>query len=392
VNEPEAELVRHIFHLYLEHRSAYAVLRCLRQEGRINKCWVTKKGKEMGGKPFVKTVIYRILKDEVYIGKVGHKGAMYEGAHEAIIPEEIWHQAQELLQKQSVQTSKLRIESGTLLRSKCVDGEGRSYTTTYSVKRKNTQHRYYINKQCNHRIRGDRLEKVVFDAIHYACLNPQNMRPCFTGEYALMSEEEGMYRLRSLWAHWDGLTEKDKYAFAHQMIEKVTILPASTTIRIGYAPLNDLLKAMKPFPSAGQAPEPQVTNEPAVSVYDNALEITLPIIFKRTGKTSHAFDSEGKAFEVFETAGHNMTLINALAKSYKWNRFIADGEKTITEMATDYKVSRTYISQMLNLTMLAPDIVESILNGRQPKHLRLKDLMQSIPLDWESQKLKLNYL
>lgn len=74
----------------------------------------------------------------------------------------------------------------------------------------------------------------MFDAIHYVCLKPQYLQQCFTGEYALLSEEEGQYRLHNLWAHWDGMTEKDKHRIGQRIIDKVTVLPKSVTVRVGY--------------------------------------------------------------------------------------------------------------------------------------------------------------
>jgi len=70
---------------------------------------------------------------------------------------------------------------------------------------------------------------------------------------------------------------------------------------------------------------------------------------------------------------------------------IADGEKTITDLATENKLSRTYVSRMLNLTLMAPDIVDSILNGTQPKNMLLKHIMTIPVLDWKKQKELLGY-
>lgn len=160
--------------------------------------------------------------------------------------------------------------------------------------------RYYINKHTNHRIRGDRLETIVFDAIHYACMGPRYLQECFNGEYAMLSEEEGLYRLQSLWANWNGMTEKEKHQIGQKVIDKVTILPKSVNIRIGYDGLNHLLKELKSTPAESNSKLPDIANEPSVVVYDDVLEITVPVIFKKTGKTSQALSSNGKAFEVFK--------------------------------------------------------------------------------------------
>ena len=55
-------------------------------------------------------------------------------------------------------------------------------------------------------------------------------------------------------------------------------------------------------------------------------------------------------------------------------------------------VNATYVSRVLRLTLLAPEIVEAILDGRQPAELQLDDLLEGFPLDWEGQKRELELL
>jgi hypothetical protein len=58
----------------------------------------------------------------------------------------------------------------------------------------------------------------------------------------------------------------------------------------------------------------------------------------------------------------------------------------IEELARREKVNRGYMSRVLRLTLLAPDIVEAILDGRQPEGLRLEDLLEGFPLEWAGQR------
>jgi hypothetical protein len=62
---------------------------------------------------------------------------------------------------------------------------------------------------------------------------------------------------------------------------------------------------------------------------------------------------------------------------------------TIEELAKREKVNRGYISRVLRLTLLAPEIVEAILDGRQPAELQLDDLLDAFPLGWKSQRWEL---
>ena len=57
---------------------------------------------------------------------------------------------------------------------------------------------------------------------------------------------------------------------------------------------------------------------------------------------------------------------------------------TLEELARAKGVAPTYVSRVLRLTLLAPDIVEAILDGRQPAEMQLDDLLDGFPLEWES--------
>lgn len=340
-----------------------------------------------GGGPLNKSVLYRILKCPLYIGQITHKDKTYPGQHEAIITGEAWNQVQALLETQTAERSTAYIEHGTLLRGKCFDAEGRRYTTTYSVKNKTTHHRYYENRHTGHRIRGDNLEQIVFDAILYVCNQPEFVKGCFTGDHAILPEEEAHYRLQKLWAVWDSLTEITKHDISQQIVERVTILPDAATIRISYAGLNTALNGIKIPPIASSTLEkPDVLYTPRVLFLDDGLEITLSVIFKVKGRIKQAFTENGKAFEIFSKTQHDMTLINALGKAYNWDQMIKFENYTPDRIAAENQVSKGYISTLLRLTLLSPRIVEAILDGRQPKHLQLKELLRPFPNCWDAQE------
>jgi hypothetical protein len=77
-------------------------------------------------------------------------------------------------------------------------------------------------------------------------------------------------------------------------------------------------------------------------------------------------------------------LVKALARSHRWRRMIEAGEHgTVRELAKAEKVNETYISRALRLTLLAPDMVEAILDGRQPDGMTLPRLMEAVEVEWE---------
>ena len=76
-------------------------------------------------------------------------------------------------------------------------------------------------------------------------------------------------------------------------------------------------------------------------------------------------------------------LVKALARAFRYQRVLEEGRyASISEMADAEKLDRGYLGRVLQLTLLAPDIVEAILDGRQPAELDLPRLMRPFPIEW----------
>jgi len=80
------------------------------------------------------------------------------------------------------------------------------------------------------------------------------------------------------------------------------------------------------------------------------------------------------------------TLMKAVARAFRWRRMMDAGRfGTINELAAAEKINSSYVSRLLRLTLLAPDIVEAILDGRQPETMTLPGMMEPFPVEWERQ-------
>lgn len=81
------------------------------------------------------------------------------------------------------------------------------------------------------------------------------------------------------------------------------------------------------------------------------------------------------------------TLVKAMARAFRWKRMLESGEfATIGELAEHERISHSYIARVLRLTLLAPGIVEAIVDGRQGPSVTLARLLEPIPWEWESQR------
>jgi len=82
------------------------------------------------------------------------------------------------------------------------------------------------------------------------------------------------------------------------------------------------------------------------------------------------------------------TLVKALARAFRWKRMLESGEfATIAELAEREGIASSYMTRVLRLTLLAPDMVEAILDGRQGPEVTLARVLEPFPLDWKVQKI-----
>ena len=81
-------------------------------------------------------------------------------------------------------------------------------------------------------------------------------------------------------------------------------------------------------------------------------------------------------------------LIKALARGFRWRRMLEEGRYgSISEMAKAEGVERGYVGSLLRLTLLAPPMVEAILDGRQPEGVTLPALLEGAPMAWGEQSV-----
>lgn len=81
------------------------------------------------------------------------------------------------------------------------------------------------------------------------------------------------------------------------------------------------------------------------------------------------------------------TMIKAIARAFRWQRLLDSGEfATIADLAAHERIAAPYLTRLLRLTQLSPEIVEAILEGRQPPDLTLESLRAQFPMDWNSQR------
>ncbi|WP_454283130.1 hypothetical protein [Roseovarius sp. MBR-79] len=83
------------------------------------------------------------------------------------------------------------------------------------------------------------------------------------------------------------------------------------------------------------------------------------------------------------------TLVKALARAFRWKRMLDSGEfASISELAEREGIAFTYMARLMRLSLLAPEILDAIMEGRQPESVTLANMMDPFPLDWKEQRIR----
>ncbi len=116
------------------------------------------------------------------------------------------------------------------------------------------------------------------------------------------------------------------------------------------------------------------------------MTVSIPMTFTVRGGRKLVVSPDGSDWKKPRHRIDN-TMAKALARAFRWQRLLESGQyTTIEEIAKAEKINTSYISRILRLTLLSPEIVEMILDGRQPTAMTLKSLQKGFPVCWEAQR------
>ena len=377
----QAERIRTIFERYL----ALGTVRGLQAE-LASLDWVTpprttRRARSAGGRPFSRGHLYRILSNPVYVGKIRHKSTVHAGKHPAIIEPALWAAVQETLARnQGERRVRAAASDPSLLAGLVFDANGDRLTPTHATKGPR-RYRYYVSHALHEdasravpeaiRVPAPQLERTVIDALKGFLQDDLRMTTAL-GEASI----EGIRAvLRAAHRYATQLSGQPGRAvligLLQQRIERVIVAATSLTLEIKLDGLIDVERS-------------KATELPSVT-------ITVPVALKRWGM----------AMRLIARGPHDLhpqeadpTLVALIAKANRWFEQLASGTTPgLAEIATAEGVSSAYISRVLHLAFLAPDIVACIVRGDQPSSLNAQRLMRALPLpiDWAAQRDALGF-
>ncbi len=114
--------------------------------------------------------------------------------------------------------------------------------------------------------------------------------------------------------------------------------------------------------------------------------VTVPFAIRKRGGKKLVITPDGTAATPAPRARVDSALLKALARGFRWRKLLETGDfATIEEIAEAENINPSYVSRVLRMTLLAPEIVEAILSGRQPEGLTMARAMQPFPWEWQRQ-------
>jgi hypothetical protein len=128
-----------------------------------------------------------------------------------------------------------------------------------------------------------------------------------------------------------------------------------------------------------------MTPKATLSEDGRTLTVRIPMAYHQRGGRKLVISPDGAAWPLARPRIDN-AMVKALVRAFRWRKVLEAGvHVTIDDLAAAETINPSYVSRVLRLTLLAPAIVEAILDGRQPAEFKLKELTRPLPVEWERQ-------
>ena len=379
VNPEEANRVKEIFEAYLSE-GCVSKLQMYLEKGNIrSKKRLSKTGKASGDNAFSRGALYSMLQNRIYLGEIKHKDKSFPGQHPAIIDQNLWDRVQ-LQFKANLQAERKRprATSTSLLTGLLYDEAGNRFTPSHATK-KGRRYRYYVsqaltegrskNPTGNGRLPAEEVEELVLSQLAALLqsaprildlLQPHSLDMAETQHVAkvareyLASQEKVRDDLRSMVA---------RVVVRHQKIELQ--LSRKALLQVFLTP-----QQSEEFAGTLAASEDFIILEADAQLRRCGGEVRLLL----------ADTEQNRARPI-------PSLVRAVARAHDWMDRILRGEVPNQQaLAKQTGFDKRYISRIIQLAFLAPDITEAILEGRQVPGLSLEKCAADIPFEWSLQR------
>lgn len=125
---------------------------------------------------------------------------------------------------------------------------------------------------------------------------------------------------------------------------------------------------------------------------DDGIVVNVPLTLKKRGGRKEVVLPQGFSSDSPMRPSHQEALVIAIARAHRWRKLLDEGKfESVSDLAREVGLDVSFAARLLRLTLLAPDIVESILMGEEPSGLSLTTLTKQLPALWEEQRTALGF-
>lgn len=356
VNKKEAVRVKVLFEKYLEQGSIEKLREYTLANSIKSKSWTTLAGLRKGGRPFFKSMLARLLRDKVYIGKIEHKGnsTVYDGTHKGIISKELFNSAQKLLDENLNNDSELYNKEHYLLSNKITSSDGEVFKNQKSSKNAANKYRYY------------KLKGLYLPAGDIERITIETVIDFLNSDLATLLPESKILELKSV--NFKALEIKMQHDLIKKLVDKIIYSENSLTLFLRVQNLSYLRKFQKNnyINTANNALRDKVY------LSENKGHVIIEKeIFINDRVSTNRYEANGK--NILTRSENSNHLIKALAYGWRYAQLYEKGKSINKIRLQEKKMDRT-IYKYLNLAYLSPNIINDIMDSRAPSHITLQKL------------------
>jgi site-specific DNA recombinase len=371
--EEHATLIRDIYQRYFDLGNVRLVAEQLDAEGIKTPRRTASTGRAFGDCRFTRGQIYKILSNPIYRGKIAYQGKIYPGQHDAIIDEDTWERAQlRLTENLQGERRALRAISPSLLAGVIVDEAGEALVAAHACKGK-VRYRYYVSRSLHHggagstnhgiRIAAREIESLVVNQLAEALDDPLTL---FAKAWMNLPPDR-LHRMVECCSEASSSVRTRHYSLVRSLVAQVRIYPDRVEMEVSTQMLATTL---------GGEQEPDAPPSLTLSAQVRLARSGMAVRLIHTGGNAPAATLPDPA------------LAKLLVKARGWWAKLASGEMDITALAAAEGANDSYVSRVVRLAFLAPDIVDAILTGKQRASVNATAVIakNSVDIDWRAQR------
>jgi site-specific DNA recombinase len=392
VNCEEAERVRLIFRTYLELKCVRKLRERLIESEIRSKIHISKTGNRLGGVYYSRGALYQLLKNPIYVGDIKHREQRYRGEHEAIVSAELWDAVQtQLKSTHQGRRTGLGIGSASWLTSLLYDQHGNRFTPTHTLRRGKRYRYYFCPASANEedpearaiRLPAGDIEHLVVRRLQAFLSSATDLMDHIANSDDAAIVQKTVNAGSKLSKQLLLVSSDELRQLLTKVIRRVVVQPKCIELLIRKSTLRQILT------SDDKHLEHETTHADSRSSESDIFRLEAQTEIRRHGIVVRLVAASCSGTTASSPAS---SLLKAIARASAWStRLLDKAAKSQADLARQLGMNHRYVDKVLQCAFLAPDIVEAILDGRQPPDLSFTKLIANLPLDWAQQRAQLGF-